>query len=96
MDVEPIPGEAFRLYVQSSSRRGIKFLVDLDEFDFNGMCSCEDFSLRRVVEVRDGKKSECKHIRIAKDWWAEMMMRRIKQQLQRQWEQQQSSHQSPF
>jgi len=85
MDVEPIVGEAFRVYVQSSSRRGIKFLVDLDEFDFNGMCSCEDFSLRRVIDVRAGKKSECKHIRIAKDWWALMMMRRIKDQLQRQW-----------
>lgn len=91
MDVEPIEGEPFRVYVQSSSRRGIKFLVDLDEFDFNGMCSCEDFSLRRVVEVREGKKSECKHIRVAKDWWCEMMMRRIKCTLKAQWKSQSCS-----
>lgn len=96
MDVEPIPGEAFRVYVQSSSRREIKFLVDLDEFNFNGMCSCEDFSLRRVSDAREGKRSECKHIRIAKDWWADMMMRRIKKQLDEQWKQRQSSSRSEF
>jgi len=84
MDVIPIQGEPFRLYVQSSSREGIQFLVELDAFDFNGQCSCEDFALRRIPDVRSGKQSRCKHLRVAIDWWAEMMMRRIKQELIKQ------------
>lgn len=84
MDVIPIPGEPFRLYVQSSSREGIQFLVELDAFDFNGQCSCEDFALRRIVDVREGKESQCKHIRCGERWWAKMMMRRIKQELIKQ------------
>lgn len=84
MDVIPIHGEPFRLYVQSSSREGIQFLVELDAFDFNGQCSCEDFGLRRVKDVHAGKESRCKHLRVAIDWWAEMMMRRIKQELIKQ------------
>ena len=84
MDVVQIEGEPFRLYVQSSSRAGVQFLVELDALDFNGQCSCEDFGLRRISDVRAGKRSQCKHIRVAVDWWAEMMMRRIKQELGKQ------------
>jgi len=84
MDVVQIEGEPFRLYVQSSSREGIQFLVELDAFDFNGQCSCEDFSMRRIIDVREGKESQCKHIRICERWWAKMMMRRIKHELTKQ------------
>lgn len=78
MDVEPITGEAFRCYVQSSSRQNVKFLVDLEEHDFNGACSCENFSLTRIREIHEGKRSQCKHIRVAWDWWAITMARKIK------------------
>ena len=84
MDVVQIEGEPFRLYVQSSSRAGVQFLVELDAFDFNGQCSCEDFSMRRIDDVRSGKESQCKHLRCAERWWAKMMMRRIKQELGKQ------------
>lgn len=84
MDVELIPGEAFRVYVQSSSRQGIKFLVDWEAFDFNGQCSCENFSMTRIRDVRAGKRSQCKHIRQAAAYLGEHFARRIKAELDKQ------------
>lgn len=81
MDVELIPGEAFRVYVQSSSRQGIKFLVDWESYDFNGECSCEHFCMTLIREVRKGKRVQCKHIKIASTHLGEYFARRIKAEL---------------
>ena len=74
----------FRIYVQSSSRENMKFLVDLEEYDFHGSCSCEDFSLRRVRDVQLGKESECKHLPIAKRFWYNFMVRKVSEKMKGQ------------
>lgn len=74
----------FRILVTSSSRAqtGLKFLVDLSEHNFNGACSCENFSLTRINEVRAGKRSQCKHIDVARDFFCDWMLKRLKQEMQ--------------
>jgi hypothetical protein len=63
--IEPVPGEPFRVHVQSESRPEITFLVDLQANALNGWCSCEDFQARCGER---GTKTRCKHIRAARDW----------------------------
>lgn len=84
MDVELIPGEAFRVYVQSSSRQGLKFLVDWEAFDFNGQCSCEHFSMTLIKDVRAGREAQCKHIKCAERFLGRHFARRIKAELDKQ------------
>lgn len=35
-----------RWWVASHTRRGKQYLVQLDSYDFNGECQCEDFAIR--------------------------------------------------
>ena len=81
MDAELIDGEPFRLYVQSSSRRQMRFLVDLESYNWNGECSCENFTMTRINDVRAGKRSRCKHLDVGWDTWAMEVAKRIKEKL---------------
>lgn len=86
--VERLDGEYFRFRVGSKSRPGKSHFVDLEESAWAGQCDCERFAFVVGVERRAGKKSECRHIRVAreacKDWlWSEiapMISRQMNQQ----------------
>jgi hypothetical protein len=41
-----IEGEPLRFHVASRSGHD-PYLVDLEEYDFNGKCGCQDFEFRR-------------------------------------------------
>ena len=58
MNIEPIPGELTRFFVQSSSRPAIQHIVDMD-YEGKPCCSCEDHQVR-------GKA--CKHILAVRQW----------------------------
>ena len=42
--VKPIPGESFSFYIESWGSRQEPHKVDLMAFNWNGECSCQDFS----------------------------------------------------
>lgn len=73
----------FRFHVTSSSRAnaGLKFLVELDAHNFNGACSCENFSMTRIRDVREGKLSRCKHIDVARAHFCDYMLKRLKKEM---------------
>lgn len=44
---------------------GEAYLVDLDEYDWNGRCGCHHFEIRLLPKLRKGFRGphlECKHI----------------------------------
>ena len=58
MNIEPIPGEATRWIVQSTSRKDLAFIVDSDYYTGRAdgsrwACGCEQFMVRGLI---------CKHI----------------------------------
>jgi hypothetical protein len=71
--IDPVPGEPMRFTVDSESRRGMKFLVDLQANGLAGWCSCEDYEARRAKVQREQPalrtaESRCKHIVAAREW----------------------------
>ena len=62
MHVTPIDGEDFRYHVHSD-HRDFDHLIDLAAHDFNGECSCEDFSFRLLCRK---PSAICKHISVAR------------------------------
>ena len=68
--VEPIIGEAMRFWVQSSG--DYPHLVDMNENNGNGECSCGDFKYKKIICFRNNGKrivnygfantTRCKHI----------------------------------
>jgi len=55
MNVEPIPGESLRFYVESESEPGTKHLVDLTENRGSGKCSCQAFQFQCEQNIKLGK-----------------------------------------
>lgn len=43
-----------RWHVASHSKRGKTYLVQLDSYDFNGECQCEDFAIRFEALLKRG------------------------------------------
>ena len=70
--VEPIEGELLRFHVQSRSNPSRKYLVDLENFHFNGQCGCEHFAFnlgpRLSAGAPAGNRYRCAHIMEARDW----------------------------
>mgnify|MGYP006266639517 CR=1 FL=1 len=68
--VEPIIGEPFRFWVQSSDAN--PHLVDMTEYKGNGECSCGDFRFKKLMNYRANNyrivnygsvnSTRCKHI----------------------------------
>jgi hypothetical protein len=58
-------------FLLPSSKKGEVHLVDLTAYNYNGECSCEDFTCKRVVKIRekgtDGNNTRCKHIIYVRD-----------------------------
>lgn len=71
--VEPISGELFRFYVKSRSTANWH-LVDIEEYNWNGWCSCIDFEMRDQPFLERGafptNSLRCWHIRKARIWLA--------------------------
>lgn len=55
MNVEPIPNESLRFYVESESELGMKHLVDLSLNRGHGSCSCQAFSFICEPNLKAGK-----------------------------------------
>lgn len=72
--VEPVDGEFGRYWVQSSSRPGIRHLVDLKGNRGNGWCGCERWAITYQPLLDRGAKPDrllaCRHIRIAREYSA--------------------------
>lgn len=61
--------EARRYLLTSLTNPDNVHLVDLDEFDGYGECSCEHFQFRLYPRLRLGRKplvSPCRHLRLAR------------------------------
>ena len=63
----------YRFLVKSLTRKDNVHLVDLEEYDGYGECSCEYFSFRIRPELdnNNNPKKQCRHLRIVKqhlDW----------------------------
>lgn len=69
--VESVDGELLRYWVKSSSRAGVRHLVDLAENRGLGQCSCEAFNFNLLPKAREGggttvaPQFQCKHIKAA-------------------------------
>jgi len=60
--VEPIPGEQFRFWVESSDPKEGKHLVDLEARWPLSMCSCRDWECRRWPAFKKSLYAiRCKH-----------------------------------
>src|SRR5437773_724807 len=79
--VEPIAGELFRFHVRSRSRPGEAWLVDIEEYDFNGFCSCETFIFRMQPLLERGERGphlRCYHLNVARMFLLDELLKRIK------------------
>lgn len=60
-----------RYLVQSDSKPDTENLVDLLSLDLNGECSCEDFRMVKMPNLREGKgATQCKHIIAVREFFA--------------------------
>jgi hypothetical protein len=77
--VREIEGEPLRLLVPSRTHRNAEYLVDLEEYDFNGACVCQDFEMRHQPLLVRGAKPDnqmrCWHILIARTYFLNRELR---------------------
>jgi len=58
-----ISGEARRFYISLGGPGTTEYLVDLDEFNGNGWCSCKAFEFHHQAAMQDKTGiSRCKHL----------------------------------
>lgn len=72
--VRPIAGMACCYYVESISRPGDPYVVDLLENEGKGVCNCPDFQSRRQKRIDAGDEAftpttQCKHLDAAANYW---------------------------
>ena len=71
--VWPVEGEALVYLVDSDSRPGEPYRVDLRMYGGHGCCGCMDFVTRKQTHLANGAAPreawECKHIRRAKRYY---------------------------
>ena len=77
--IEPITGEPLRFHVQSRTVENLKHLVDLEEYNFNGFCGCQDFDFRKrmIAERRNGERARCWHIEQARDFFINDILKKM-------------------
>lgn len=72
MKIEPVPGHPTWCYVEGRSQPW--HLVQMEELDCNGWCSCESFYYQHFAAIEEALKrgervvSRCKHIVAAREW----------------------------
>jgi hypothetical protein len=72
-----------RWHVDSHTRTGIKHLVELDAYDGNGRCSCENFTYRleKVIAqpgATPSNSTRCSHILEARDECLDQVLKLVK------------------
>lgn len=76
---KPDAHDPLRFEVPSDSRP-VDFVVDLGAWGGFGECGCEDHQIRNLPLVREGDRDprlRCKHIRRARESFADSMIARI-------------------
>lgn len=66
-----------RFTVPSSSRPGEVHLVDLGGLGANGVCSCEDFRLRKESLAKTfgaADRSRCRHLLLTRSWFLDRVL----------------------
>lgn len=66
-----------RFTVPSSSRPGEVHLVDLGGLNANGVCSCEDFRLRKESLAKisgPSDRARCRHILLTRSWFLDTVL----------------------
>jgi len=75
----PVPGEPLRFLVRSRRPWLQPYVVDLDEFGFNGSCHCEHFVFRLRPQLERGIAAgpvwRCWHINVARQRFLEDHLR---------------------
>lgn len=69
-----------RYYVGSEGNPRGSYLVDLLSYEGRGECSCKDWSTRRWPAIRDGGSDTCKHVRAARDYFLNGLLRELSRQ----------------
>lgn len=74
--------EALRFHVESRGKKTAEvYLVDLQEFDGNGQCGCENFQFRLNPKLDRGDlisaDTRCHHIKAARDWFLDRQIETI-------------------
>ena len=72
--ITPIEGEPFRYNCKSSTSEEI-YTIDLLENQGSGSCSCQDWTIRRQFNIKNGEplhtdKTQCKHCKEAQRHFA--------------------------
>lgn len=85
-NVEPVQGDYFTYYVHSRSRPGEKWRVELEPFNWNGSCTCENFMFAHAPDLSrgvkpDGDSHRCYHIMAARSYFLEEVAPMIAKQL---------------
>ena len=78
-EIIPIEGEPWRFYVESESEPEFPRLVDLEEYDGVGWCSCPHFTFRCQPNLERGDRGtelRCKHILAAREYLIDQQIHR--------------------
>jgi hypothetical protein len=70
-----------RYFVRSRSRPEVEHLVELDKWDGNGACMCENFRFDRLRRLKAGatpcEHTRCWHIERAREWLVDKLIRQL-------------------
>src|SRR3954469_5681932 len=80
--VTPVRGEATRFFVDSERAGKHPYLVDLQSFDGNGECACDNFRIRLESRARQEARKpknqrwpmRCKHIKWAREYILDLFL----------------------
>ena len=68
-------------WILQSSKPNQVHLVDVSSFNFNGECSCEDFSCVKIKAIergeKRGSKTQCKHILYVREYLADIFIQAL-------------------
>lgn len=68
-------------FLVSSKDPNVENLVDLLSIDCNGECSCEDFRMVRMPQIREGKvPNRCKHILAVREYFLDSVIKTVDRQ----------------
>lgn len=86
-DVRQDDSEPYSFWVKSSDGRN-EYKVQLHLYNFNGWCGCQNYEFACWPELSRGANPEdrlkCKHIKRARDFYLDKILRESQQQLQKQ------------
>jgi len=85
LKVWEVEGEPLRYWVQSDNPLEDPYLVDLGLHRGNGECSCQDFVIRKRINIPEkplfSEFTICKHIRYAHIYYLRSSLKHICQEL---------------